>query len=82
MRVPDPAGVFSIDAQAVVVRTVADDPGSHLIPGVGVRFVDLDPAIEARIGRFVAQPAAKADEKMPRQSLGWRADAADRHGGG
>ncbi len=50
----------------MVVRQVADDPQSHLISGVGVRFVDLDPRDEARIDRYVnltiEGAAAEGDE--------------------
>jgi CheY-like chemotaxis protein len=72
LRLPGPGGQHPLKARGVVVRQVADDPHSHLIPGVGVRFVDLDPRDEARIDRYVnleiEDPAADEDE----DSLGRR----------
>ncbi len=35
------------------MRQVARDPDSHLIPGVGVRFTDIDPRDERRIDHYV-----------------------------
>jgi uncharacterized protein (TIGR02266 family) len=73
LRLPEPDGRRRLEARGVVVRQVPSDPESHLIPGVGVRFVDLDAAAAARIERFVVQdppdtgacaprdPAARAD---------------------
>ena len=69
LRLPGPGGQHPLKARGVVVRQVADDPHSHLIPGVGVRFVDLDPKDEARIDRYVNPeiegPAAEEGEDSP-----------------
>lgn len=53
LRLPGPEGERQVRAQAVVVRQVAPDPDSHLIPGVGVRFLDIDPRDERHIDRYV-----------------------------
>jgi uncharacterized protein (TIGR02266 family) len=52
LRLPGAAGA-ALQARGVVVRQVAPDPDSHLLPGVGVRFTDLDALTEARIASFV-----------------------------
>ncbi len=64
LRLPGPGGRRRLEARGVVVRQVPSDPESHLIPGVGVRFVDLDAAAVAHIERFVSQgpPDAEADD--------------------
>lgn len=46
-----------IRAHGVVVRQVESDPRSHLIPGVGVRFVEVDQDTESLIERFVNESA-------------------------
>lgn len=50
---PSADGVRSIDTRGVVVRRVEDDPESHLIAGVGLRFVDLSGADADWIGDYV-----------------------------
>lgn len=66
LRLPGPSGERQLKARGVVVRQVPDDPDSHLIPGVGVRFVEIDPQDEERIDHFVNQtvlgPADEDDE--------------------
>ena len=53
LRLPGPAGDRAVKARGVVVRQVPPDPDSHLIPGIGVRFVEIDPADERRIDAYV-----------------------------
>jgi two-component system cell cycle response regulator DivK len=55
LRLPGPEGVRSIEARGVVVRQVPPDPESHLIPGVGVRFVEIDAASESVIDHYVGE---------------------------
>jgi two-component system cell cycle response regulator DivK len=43
LTLPLPEGRRSVRARGVVVRQVLPDRGSHLVPGIGVRFVELDP---------------------------------------
>jgi CheY-like chemotaxis protein len=66
LRLPGPSGERPLKARGVVVRQVADDAHSHLIPGVGVRFVDLDPHDEERIDHYVNRtidgPVDEGDE--------------------
>jgi CheY-like chemotaxis protein len=69
LRLPGPGGERPLKARGVVVRQVADEEHSHLIPGVGVRFVDLDPHDEERIDHYVNRtidgPADEGDEDAP-----------------
>ena len=53
LRLPGPGGEERVRAQGVVVRQVAPDRDSHLIPGVGVRFVEIDEHDESRIDHYV-----------------------------
>jgi len=63
LRLPGPSGERPLKARGVVVRQVPDDPDSHLIPGVGVRFVEIDPRDEERIDHYVRQTVrGPADE--------------------
>ena len=43
-RLPRPGGGGDIAASAEVVRAVSSLPDSHQIPGMGVRFLELDAA--------------------------------------
>lgn len=52
-RLPFPEGTEEVRATGEVVRQVSDEEGSHLLPGVGVRFVDLPAKERARVGRFL-----------------------------
>ena len=52
LRLPDD-GRGPLSARGVVVRQVPPDPDSHLLPGVGVRFTELDALTESRIDSFV-----------------------------
>jgi CheY-like chemotaxis protein len=45
-----------LKVRCVVVRQVPAAPESYLIPGVGVRFVELDASSESLIDRYVKQP--------------------------
>ena len=58
LRLPAPDGSRRVRARGVVVRQVRDDPESHLIPGVGVRFVAMDPTAESLIEGYVNDTAA------------------------
>ena len=53
LRLPGPQAGRQVRAQGVVVRQVAPDPDSHLIPGVGVRFLAIDASDESYIERYV-----------------------------
>ena len=53
IRLPFPDGVQDVIMSGEVVRQVEDEADSHLIPGVGVRFVDISAPERARVGRFV-----------------------------
>jgi CheY-like chemotaxis protein len=79
---PDRGGMHPVHARGTVVRRVEDDPGSHLIAGVGVRFTGFEADSESIIERFVDHEVTHEAGQTASQSLGWRADAADRHGGG
>jgi PilZ domain len=54
MTLPMPEGRRKVRVRGVVVRQVENDPESHLIPGVGVRFVEIDRAAATAIDGFVA----------------------------
>ena len=53
LRLSGPAGDHPVRARGLVVRQVPPDPDSHLIPGIGVRFVEIDPADERHIDHYV-----------------------------
>ena len=53
LRLPGPEAERRVRARGVVVRQVAPDPDSHLIPGVGVRFTEIDAHDEEQIDRYV-----------------------------
>jgi CheY-like chemotaxis protein len=53
LRLPGPEGGRSVTARGVVVRQVPPDPESHLIAGVGVRFVEIDAVSESVIDHYV-----------------------------
>ena len=55
LRLPGPEGSRCVEAQGVVVRQVAPDPESHLVPGVGVRFVEIDAESESIIDHYVQE---------------------------
>ncbi len=55
LKLPVAEGPETVRAQGVVVRRVDAHPESHLIPGVGVRFVELDTITESIIDRYVNQ---------------------------
>ena len=60
LRLDGPEGVQQVRAQGVVVRQVAPDSNSHLIPGVGVRFTEIEPSDEGAIARYVARSQVEA----------------------
>ncbi len=60
MRLPGPGGPRRLRTRGIVVRQVPNDPESHLIPGLGVRFVDLEASAAALIEGYVGQEAAPA----------------------
>jgi len=53
LRLAGPEGERQVRAHGVVVRQVSQDPDSHLIPGVGVRFLDIDARDERHIDHYV-----------------------------
>lgn len=61
LRVRGPKGDRNVRARGVVVRQVAENPDSHLIAGVGVRFTKLDPATESLLDYFVGQAILGVD---------------------
>ncbi len=65
LRLPGPAGDRTLRARGIVVRRVTDDPESHLIPGVGVRFTELDAATESLLDFFVGQAILGQDPLEP-----------------
>jgi CheY-like chemotaxis protein len=72
LRLPGPSGERQVRARGVVVRQVADDPDSHLIPGVGVRFVEIDPEDEERIDHFVNQTVFETPDGPGDEDAGGR----------
>ncbi len=61
LRVPGPKGDRSVRARGVVVRQVDENPDSHLIAGVGVRFTEMDAATESLLDYFVGQAILGVD---------------------
>ncbi len=61
LRVPGPEGRRRVRAQGVVVRQVSRDPDSHLIPGVGVRFVEIDPGDQSHIDRYANEAIVEGE---------------------
>jgi len=55
MRLPVGSSRRRVRARGVVVRQVFPDRESHLIPGVGVRFTEVDAASRQLISAFVAE---------------------------
>ncbi len=82
LSLSDRDGAHSVRARGTVVRRVENDPGSHLIAGVGVRFTGFDADAESIIENFVEHEVTHEAGQTASHSFGWRADAADRHGGG
>jgi CheY-like chemotaxis protein len=60
-RLPLPEGPEEVRVTGEVVRQVPEDPGSHLIPGVGVRFVDPPASARASVSRFIRARLADRD---------------------
>jgi len=65
LRLPGSERRRTVRAIGEVVRQVGSDPESHLIPGVGVRFVGLDEATAAIIERYVDGATGGADRFDP-----------------
>lgn len=65
LRLPVPEGGARLRARGMVVRQVDADPDSHLIPGVGVRFVELDAGTESLIDRFVSEAILEVEPARP-----------------
>jgi CheY-like chemotaxis protein len=63
LRLPSPAGLRSVHARGEIVRQVARDPESHLIAGVGVRFVEIDPRTEGLIDHYVKEGVVDAEPR-------------------
>jgi CheY-like chemotaxis protein len=53
VRLPLPEGGARVRARGLVVRRVGEQDESHLIPGVGIRFVEIDARSESSIERYV-----------------------------
>jgi CheY-like chemotaxis protein len=60
LRLRGAQGERPLRAQGVVVRQVVRDPESHLLPGVGVRFVEIDPHDESQIDHYVNEEIVAA----------------------
>jgi len=61
LRLPGPDGSTPLGARGVVVRRVDEQPGSHRVAGVAVRFTDPDADRTRRLETFVrATPAPEA----------------------
>ena len=69
---PAPGGRRSVRAHGVVVRQVLPDRSSHLVSGVGVRFVDLDAASGSTIDAYLSlrEPGAPPPEPRSRPADG------------
>ena len=61
LHVPGPRGRANLRARGVVVRQVTDDPESHLLSGVGVRFTEMDSTTESLLDYFVGQAVLGED---------------------
>jgi hypothetical protein len=59
-RLPDASVGIAVRARGVVVRRVEEEIGSYRVPGVAVRFTDLDPEGRSRIEAFVRGVPAPA----------------------
>lgn len=57
MRLPIGTARRRVRARGIVVRQVFPDCESHLIPGVGIRFIEVDAASRQLISAFVAAAA-------------------------
>jgi Tfp pilus assembly protein PilZ len=55
MRLPIGSERRRIRARGIVVRQVFPDRESHLIPGVGIRFTEVDDASRHLISTFVSE---------------------------
>ena len=53
VSLPTPDGRAVVSSNGVVVRSVKDDPASHLIAGVALRLLDLDDDARRMLERFV-----------------------------
>lgn len=63
LSLPAPEGSRRVQAHGIVVRHVAEDLGSHLIAGVGVRFTAVDERSESLIDRFVSLASPSGEER-------------------
>jgi CheY-like chemotaxis protein len=61
LRLAGPDGWRRVRAQGVVVRQVMRDPDSHLIPGVGVRFIQIGPRDETHIELYANESVVDSD---------------------
>jgi CheY-like chemotaxis protein len=67
LKLPGPEGGLRVRTHGVVVRQVIQDAESHLIPGVGVRFVELDSGTEMAIDHYVRRTISGPDAAGPAQ---------------
>lgn len=65
LKLPGWEGRQSVRTRAVVVRQVPEDPESHLIPGVGVRFLEMDQDTESLIEHYVNEEVLEAGSAGP-----------------
>lgn len=59
MRLPIGRERKRVRARGIVVRQVFPDRESHLIPGVGIRFTEVDDASRALISTFVSESSGE-----------------------
>ncbi|HKB08052.1 MAG TPA: PilZ domain-containing protein [Candidatus Polarisedimenticolia bacterium] len=55
LHLEGPGGTSRVSVRGIVVRQVGPDPNSHLIPGVGVRFTEIDALAQSAIDRYVGR---------------------------
>jgi two-component system, cell cycle response regulator DivK len=58
VRLPGTAGRRQLRLHGIVVRQVASDPDSHLVPGVGIHFTEMNPRDVNDIDAYVSQAPA------------------------
>lgn len=63
-----PDAAFPFDLTGRVIRVHAPDPGSDLVPGMGIEFVDVDEEKKGRLARFVERLRAELpDAEVPQK---------------
>lgn len=59
-RLPLPGGAEEVHLQGEVVRQVAEERGSYLIPGMGIRFIGSTASARHKVGQFIHSRLAAA----------------------